>query len=375
MKIVYILLAAFILFRLQAVILRRNWDKGLSVNVRFDKNACTEGESAALTETIINRKKLPLPTLAVKFLINGAVRFNEMENTVITDNTYTNDIFSILGYEKIVRHHSFICEKRGVYRINRIDVISYDLFLYSKNVGTFENDTLLYVYPRLVNLSLAGIPFERIMGTLLTKKMNLEDPFEFRSIREYQPFDPMSSVNWKASAKTGDLMVNLHNYTATQEVTIFLDLESGTLKRYDTLAEESIRLAATFASLLLSKGINTEIISNGVDYLTDRPLYVPSGAGKSHLITINEGLARLDIQKRSVPIVKNVEHTASTHNASERVYILISRVMSEELKDAFSRLAVRSSGSLWFMPLHPDMEADNSSAYYETVKWEVPYGI
>lgn len=375
MKIVYILITAFILFRVQTIVLRKNWKKGLSVKVQFDEAACTEGESAALTETIINRKKLPLPTLAVKFLINGAVRFNEMENTVITDNTYTNDIFSILGYEKIVRHHSFKCEKRGVYRINRIDVISFDLFLYSKNVGTFENDTLLYVYPRLVNLSLAGIPFERIMGTLLTKKMNLEDPFEFRSIREYQPFDPMSSVNWKASAKTGDLMVNLHNYTATQEVTIFLDLESGTLKRHDTLAEESIRLAATFASLLLSKGINTEIISNGVDYLTDNQLYVPSGAGKSHLITIYESLARLDIQKRSTPIVKKISHAASMRNASERVYIMISRVTTKELMEAFSSLAAHSSGSLWFMPLHPDMDADNSSAYYETIRWEVPYGV
>ena len=36
----------------------------------------------------------------------------------------------------------------------------------------------------------------------------MEDPFEYRGIREYQPYDDMRSVNWKATAKTGDLKVN-----------------------------------------------------------------------------------------------------------------------------------------------------------------------
>lgn len=374
MKIFLIILAAYIMYKIQVVLFRKVWKKGLKVFVRFDDDACTEGEEGRLTETIINRKKLPLPTLQVKFLINGSLRFNEMENTVITDNTYTNDIFSVNGFEKITRHHSFICKKRGVYHIDRIDVISHDLFLSDKNVDTVDNTAVLCVYPSLVDLSLINIPFERLMGTILTKRMNLEDPFEFRSIREYQPFDPMSSVNWKASAKTGDLMVNLHNYTATQEVTIFLDIESGTLKKFDDLSEEAIRLAATFASLLLSKGIITELVSNGCDMLTGDPLYVRPGAGKSHLTTINEGLARIDLSKRAVPIVKNVRAASAESNAADRLYIMISRVSKDELKEAYIELTAHAHGSLWIAPLHPDMEVPAVSQNFDTVKWEVPYG-
>ena len=48
----------------------------------------------------------------------------------------------------------------------------------------------------------------RMLGEQESRRKYLEDPFAFASIRDYTMQDPMKNINWKASAKTGDLMVN-----------------------------------------------------------------------------------------------------------------------------------------------------------------------
>jgi uncharacterized protein (DUF58 family) len=64
-----------------------------------------------------------------------------------------------------------------------------------------------------------------VNGVMQTKRQFLEDPFEYRGMREYQPYDDMKSINWKATAKTGDFKVNLHDFTTVRSVRIFLNLE------------------------------------------------------------------------------------------------------------------------------------------------------
>lgn len=45
----------------------------------------------------------------------------------------------------------------------------------------------------------------------------------FYGIREYTALDPMRSVNWKATVRTGDLMVNQFEHETYAEATLFLD--------------------------------------------------------------------------------------------------------------------------------------------------------
>ena len=75
---------------------------------------------------------------------------------------------------------------------------------------------------------------KQLNGEVLTKRHLLEDPFEYRGIRDYQPQDDLKSINWKATARTGDLKVNQKNYTSQKSVRIFVNLEdTGILKKED----------------------------------------------------------------------------------------------------------------------------------------------
>ena len=104
---------------------------------------------------------------------------------------------------------------------------------------------------------------ERMLGTLQCAKRLYEDPFAFRTIRDYTTDDPMKAINWKASAKTGTLMVNTFDSALSQKAMLFLDVEDSGILKYQDLVEESISIAASLARRLLRRGIEVGFCFNG----------------------------------------------------------------------------------------------------------------
>ena len=210
MELIVILAAIlFILFIIKKLY-KTNWNKGISANLSLSDNEAFPGDEIILTETIVNNKWLPLPMIKVKFEVDKSFVFNDIVvNTNVSDKCYKSDVFSILFYQKIIRKLPFICTKRGYYQIKSMDVVSTDVFMDSVLASIFPVSENIIVYPEPINSEAVEVPFNRLMGTILTKHYAYEDPFEFRGIREYQTYDTMKSINWNASARTGDLKVNI----------------------------------------------------------------------------------------------------------------------------------------------------------------------
>ena len=366
------LFAVLLLYILQAVYYKKYWMRGLECQIRFQDHAVNDGDASCLLETITNRKLLPLTTLQVKFSVSRKLKFSEAENTATTDNNYRNDIFSVMSYEKISRSLPFTATKRGCYQVWNLDLISFDLFLMNKSVISRAVDTSLYVYPKPVPFAELKAPFRKMMGTILTRNSAFEDPFEFRGIRPYQQYDPMKAVNWKASAKTGELMVNVHDYTASRQVTIFLNLADDSSWHSERLFENAIRLAASYAELLLAEGIPVQLITNGIDAMTKQTLVLPAGAGTHHIRTLKEGLARLSDRSQDLPDLEPfiAEKLSVTHGAD--FYLLISYSQNSRLLRTFDQLCLQSEGSQWIAPLHNDMEfLQDRCPHAVSMKWEV----
>ena len=66
----------------------------------------------------------------------------------------------------------------------------------------------MYVYPRQVDTARIQMICRAVSGMVLSRNRLYEDPFEFSGIRDYRKEDPMNRINWKSSARMGDLMVN-----------------------------------------------------------------------------------------------------------------------------------------------------------------------
>ncbi|MBQ7433933.1 MAG: DUF58 domain-containing protein [Lachnospiraceae bacterium] len=354
MMLLLLLVTAGLLYLLEQALYRHLWCRNLTASIRFQKEPVVEGGTGELYEVVTNQKLLPLLVLNVKFLFHRNLSFSQMENTTVSDYCYRNDIFSLLWNQKITRTLKIQCNKRGYYTITRMDLISTDLFMSTRLLMNTVQDTELYVYPGPVDESRLDVPFRKIMGTVTSRRFLYPDPFAFKGIRDYLPTDPLGSVNWKASAHTGNLMVNTYDSTSSQEVMLFLDLADETIWQEEALHEESIRIAAALAVRFLNAGIPIRMVCNGRDVVTGEVLTLPAGTGRQQIAELNRCLARIDLQKECVPIQPFLEETLFHTFTTVPLSIVISTCQNK-LAPVALRLS-EISDIYWILPMHPTTE-------------------
>ena len=370
-KLIVMLAVAGVLFQVQRYIYGKYWKTGLSVKIDFQDKAVLEGEEARMTEVIENRKLLPLSFLNVKIQISRNLVFSNMENTSVSDFTYKSDVFTALSHQRITRHLVFSCRKRGYYEITSTDIISSDLLMTCELVDHVPQNTWLYVYPRYVDISALDVPYRKMIGSTVTRRFLYEDPFAFRGIRDYTLTDPMNSINWKASARTGDLMVNQYDSTSSQEAVIVLNLSDETVWKYDQLHEMSIRLALAVATRFLSDSIPTRMICNGCDCITNETAVIPPGNGIMQVNAIAEVLSRVDLAKEPVSSVDQMKLLEEEDLGEAPLFVMISNDMSQKLQEEFAVLC-DACQSLWICPVYQDMEVRVAPRDdLQIVRWEV----
>jgi uncharacterized protein (DUF58 family) len=331
------------------------WSKGLRVDLSLSKEAVVEGEEISIVETISNHKLLPLPILQLKFMTSRTFIFKDMENSAVSDNYYRNDMTSVMMYQRLIKTLMFECSKRGYYTINRMDVVCSNLFLTQEYVGSYDINIQLYVYPRPIEQIRSEATFSKMIGSILTKRYVNEDPFEFRSIREYQSYDGMKAINWKASAKTDSLKVNVFDYTSSQRVIILLNTEPETIWKYDDLNEESIRIAASLSRVLISQGIPVSLYTNAKDIITKEILKLPAGSGSKHLQSIQETLSRIDLVIEPMPFMPIIQERLMDMTRNDYV-IILSYNQKEEMQELMQAQKRAKRGFTWIVPTNRDVK-------------------
>lgn len=261
--ILFLLLGVLIVGVLWTLYYKWQWDKEVLVKLWFASAYVYAGQETKFYEVIENGKAVPVPVMEVRFRTKKELDFSNADNTVVSDYIYKRDIFAILGRQKITREISVKCTKRGRYTIGDAEIATHSL-LYGKRYSKgIETDAEIYVYPRMTDVSEITTVCEQMLGTLQCAKRLYEDPFAFRTIRSYTTDDPMKSINWKASAKTGSLMVNTYDSVQSRKAMLFLDVEDTGIIKREELVEESIAMAATLVRKLLWQNIEVGFAYNG----------------------------------------------------------------------------------------------------------------
>lgn len=372
MVIIVIIIGALVMNYALVKIYGHLWGKNLDAQVEFQKEPSLEGRDAMLTETIYNRKWLFLPVLQVGFQMHRNLWFADGENTSVSDQCYKRDIFSVGGYQKITRTIPFHCSKRGYYELSQVELVTRSPLMNKKFYKTLESPDHFYVYPRMVDDTKLEIPFQKIMGSVLSQKNLYEDPFEFRGIREYQPTDPMHKINWKVSARTDQWMVNLYDSTSAQEVMILLDVEDETIWKFDEIHEEGIRLAAALASRLLQQGVPVGIRTNGRDLKSDECFSMNGGTGPQQVRSLYEGLTRLDLTKKAEHMEVILDRLREEKENGNRTYVMISKNQRESCYEGFDSLLQDGGTGAWIATLYDDMEWKLPENRKVTmIRWEV----
>lgn len=329
-----ILLLLVALFFFQGALYDRLWSKGLEAKITFREEYATEDDTAVLTEVVVNDKFLPLPVVEIDFHMDKGLLFLGEANTAVSDRSYRRDVFTLGVRQKVTRALEFQCARRGYYRIDQAGMDVRSLLLSKKYVGVSPQDTDFYVLPRPVPTQRIQIPFSQIMGSILSRKKVYDDPFEFAGLRDYALGDPMKYINWKASAKTGELLVNIHESTLSQKVAVVVDLEGLGVQQADLLNEEAMRVACTLCVRLLEAGVRIGVWSNGIDALTGKPMALPEISGAGSALSLRKAFACARAANGLEPV-----ESFFPKEEGEILCVLVSRNQREELARAFAQRA------------------------------------
>ncbi len=354
MKIIGIGLLTFLLMRLARKLYEKLWAGKLDVRLEFADKSLFEGEKGELLEIIENGKRLPLPMLKVKFQTDRNLRFTDSDSAKVTDMYYRNDIFQVKGRERITRKLEFTAAKRGYYRIHNIDLVAGDPLLSSEMVESRQTAQYFYVYPAPFVSEEFRRSLQQLNGELLTKLHFPEDPFEYRGVREYQPFDDMRSINWKASAKTGDWKVNQKNCTALQTVRLFFNIEDSGILKKDAMVEASIQIIAGLAAFFLNQGIRVSCYGNGRDILNGEPVHIEAGAGAGQMEQIYRALARIDTNLKTADFTSCFERELMKASSGITT-VFVSPNAYENFTGLLRRFRLSGQECLWFYPV-PETE-------------------
>ena len=355
MKLIVFLILLVILTGVELLIYRKRALSDLSFHVSFSRPIAQCGEIIEVIEVAQNNKRLPLPFILLKFESPDAFHFLDMSNTSVSDLFYREDMLTMKPFSRHTRRIKVRCVKRGLYSFVRVNVSTSDLLLLEK-ITPPEMETLLSVS----------------YSDLMARRTPLTDPMSFSGIREYRPEDPMRDINWTATAKAGDFMVNQTTSTCHRQVSIFVNLESYNLKDSVALLEKSLSLAYSYMIELGNMGIPSRIFTNGKDIATGSPVTDILASDAPGLLRRGIALARIDLSAGVIPFSDLIEEYLPATGTDDYIVVISPRYKGL-VQDTLRSIRSRRDSLLWVMPAFrttPQVEnATDITGRY--LRWEV----
>ncbi|MGN0152081.1 MAG: DUF58 domain-containing protein [Wujia sp.] len=368
MQLIIAIIIAAILYSVQQKVYRKIWNKNLSIHIRFDDTCVACKNASGITEEIVNDKFLPLPVLHVKFATDRSFSFTDSENAVVTDSYHRNDVFSVMGHQKITRKLAFDTSRRGMFSVTGIDVIARDFFMTRSFAAHIPNHTELYVFPEKYTCERFSSLCNKMLGDVEIRRALTEDPYVFEGIRDYDRTCSMRSINWHATARTGNLMVNKYGHSAEHRIKILLNMEPNVMFKVEYLQEIGIRLASSAADYFLQEHFPVMLESNGTDMITGEPEIVESGSAPNHMISIDKNLARI-AGNYGLDHFMHIIEREIVEGANDISYVIISSYCKEDLLIKLDYLK-RSGACVSMIVPHYDIQVPDTGRSY-IYGWEV----
>src|SRR5690606_27463961 len=154
--------------------------------------------------------------------------------------------------ERRTLSYTIVSRRRGYYRLGPLTLRTGDVLGFGERVLAGDAPDALTIYPRVVPLAELGLPATLPFGTLPASRRLFSDPARPAGVRPYQPSDGVRRVDWKASARTGELQVRRYQPAIALETLValaFSRAEYGSRYAYDTM-ERALTAAASVAAHL-----------------------------------------------------------------------------------------------------------------------------
>ncbi|WDQ15965.1 DUF58 domain-containing protein [Rhodopirellula sp. P2] len=234
------------------------------------------GSLVPVTVEVTNQGKLPVAWVLAEDLIPRAatqqarqtdgMAFDPRTTPLATEGARLAVMALMPGQTKRIEY-SVRCHRRGYFQIGPTVLETGD------PVGMFRRYRLgappmfVTVLPKVQLLSTYEIGSRRPIGEIKIRASSMTDPTRLRGIRQWQIGDPLRSVHWAATARTGILHSKVYEPSSVAGATIILDLHVDTNPdQHEPLRTDlTITTAASIAAALHDAGEPFGLATNGRD--------------------------------------------------------------------------------------------------------------
>lgn len=195
---------------------------------------------------------------AVKLAIIDEIPFQFQQRDVLFDETLSSATYKTIGYK-------LRPTQRGEYSFGAVNI------LVQSNVGlvrrryAFDNHKLVAVYPSYMQMrKYELIAFSNRLQDYGVKKIRrIGQSMEFEQIKNYVAGDDYRVINWKATARRNDLMVNQFQDEKSQQVYSLIDKGRVMKMPFEQLSllDYAINAALVISNIAIKKGDKAGIIS------------------------------------------------------------------------------------------------------------------
>lgn len=242
-----------------------------TVERKVNKRECQAGESVQIAVTFTRKNRLPL-----LFMVIEEELPQEME-----DRGFQREILIFPGFKRTFSM-SYTLENlpRGEHSFQSIRFRIGDFFGLVEKEAIYRSPLKITVYPQYHELAYSDLDRVFNQGAVGSTKKTKREHSVVSGVREYQPGDQLSWINWKATARTSEIMTKEFEVQKNRDVFIMLD------NKPSDLFEESVVITASIAHAMLKKGMEIGYASMG------SRLIIPTGAGNNQRRKIFYRLAK-----------------------------------------------------------------------------------
>jgi len=203
---------------------------------------------------------------------------------------------SLGAEEEFAIDYALRANRRGVYRVGPAMLEHADLigmFSFRRQLG--EADELV-VHPTPERLPSVWLSVASLRAPQRPRRRFRGEGTEFYGTRPFVPGDDLRRVDWKSTARRGQLIVREYERAEATDATIVMDLERAVHhgEGDDATIERAVKLAASVAAQMLERGSSVGLIAMGASELS-----VPPSADPRQRVRLLDALARVQPDGRA----------------------------------------------------------------------------
>jgi len=155
--------------------------------------------------------------------------------------------------------------RRGIYKWTKVNVFVSSILQFAERRFAVGEDIEAHCYPSIIQMK--GQELKVFSKTAvfqgIKKIRRLGNNNEFEQIKNYVQGDDYRTVNWKATSRRGELMVNQYQDERSQQVYCVIDKSRSMRLPFEgmTLLDYSINAALSMSNIILRKGDKAGLIT------------------------------------------------------------------------------------------------------------------